>query len=35
MLRSQLVVQMLMVKDNLAAGNIPQEITAALRVLNN
>ncbi|XBH88638.1 hypothetical protein VPH35_075902 [Triticum aestivum] len=35
MLRSQVVVQMLMVKDNLAAGNIPQEITAALRVLNN
>ncbi|XBI30950.1 hypothetical protein VPH35_054590 [Triticum aestivum] len=31
MLRSQVVVQMLMVKDNLAAGNIPQEITAALR----
>ncbi|VAI11750.1 unnamed protein product [Triticum turgidum subsp. durum] len=35
MLRSQVVVQMLMVKDNLAARNIPQEITAALRVLNN
>ncbi|EMS66878.1 hypothetical protein TRIUR3_05567 [Triticum urartu] len=31
MLRSQVVVQMLMVKDNLAAGNIPQEITVALR----
>ncbi|XBI76471.1 hypothetical protein VPH35_069704 [Triticum aestivum] len=35
LLRSQLTVQMLMVKDNKAAGNIPEEIKAALRVLSN
>ena len=35
LLRSQLMVQMLMVKDNKAAGNIPEEIRVALRVLNN
>ncbi|KAF7032562.1 hypothetical protein CFC21_043721 [Triticum aestivum] len=33
MLRSKVVVQMLMVKDNLAAGNIPRGITTALRRL--
>lgn len=33
-LRKQLMVQMLTVKDNEAAGNIPEEIRAALRVIS-
>ncbi|XBI57393.1 hypothetical protein VPH35_038798 [Triticum aestivum] len=33
--RSQLTVQILMVKDNKAYGNIPEEIRAALRVISN
>ncbi|XBI55874.1 hypothetical protein VPH35_037588 [Triticum aestivum] len=34
-LRKNLMVQMLMIKNNEAAGNIPAEIRAALRVLND